>query len=196
MKNGRSVDTTAGFSAFDGLPMATSCGSIDPGVVLGLLDHMSREQLENLLYRRSGLLGMSETSGDMRTLLQSHDPRAAAAVEFFVYRVIRGIGSLAAAAGGLDALVFTAGIGTHSPAIRARICRGLAWLGIALDPAANEQQESCISPPGRCPSVWVIPADEQNTIARHTWRIVSRLPQHFGAWQGGKHERAFKTGHG
>lgn len=172
MKNGRSFDTTMSFSALDGLPMGTRCGSLDPGVVLLLLQHKSREEIEELLYKKSGLLGVSGISNDVRELLASDDPRAAEAIEFFVYRVVREIGSLTAALGGLDALVFTAGIGENSPIIRERVCQGLVWLGIEIDPAANQKGRGCISPPGRTPSVWVIPTDEERVIATHTLAVV------------------------
>ena len=140
LRNGRSVATTMGFSSLDGLPMGTRCGSLDPGVILLLLDHlhMDARAIEAMLYKESGLLGVSGISSDMRTLLASADPRAAEAVDLYVYRIGRELGSLAAALGGLDALVFTAGIGENSAAIRARVCRDAAWLGVELDEAANE----------------------------------------------------------
>lgn len=177
ISRGRGVDSTMSFSVLDGLPGGTQCGSLDPGAMLFLMQQMSREQLETLLYTGSGLLGISRISSDMRVLLASRDPHAAEAVDYFVYRVIREIGSLAAALGGLDALVFTGGIGLDAPLIRSRVCRGLAWLGVAIDPPANERCDSCISPQGQSPSVWVIPTCEESVIAAHTWRIVSMLPQ-------------------
>jgi acetate kinase len=132
LKAGRSVATTMGFSALDGLPMGTRCGSLDPGVILFLLQHEKIQvpHLERLLYKESGLLGLSGISSDMRTLLESREPGAKLAVDVFVYRIARELGSLAAALGGLDAIVFTGGIGENAPAIRARVCRDAAWLGV------------------------------------------------------------------
>ena len=172
MKDGRSFDTTMSFSALDGLPMGTRCGSLDPGAVLFLLQHMSRDQIEDLLYKKSGLLGISGISNDVRELLASDSPSATEAIEFFVYRAVREIGSLTAALGGLEALIFTAGIGENSPAIRGRICGGLKWLGIAIDPAANERGQRRISPENASPSVWVIPTDEERVIAEHTLAVI------------------------
>ena len=176
MRGARSIDTTMSFSTLDGLPMGTRCGALDPGVVLFLMQQMTPEQIEDLLYRRSGLLGISGVSSDMRTLLASDDPRAAEAVDYFVYRTVREIGSLTAALGGLDALVFTAGVGENSALIRAKICEGLEWLGLELDSRANVSVETCISPPRRTPSVWVIRTDEEGVIAAHTMKIISLLP--------------------
>lgn len=172
MKDGRSVDTTMSFSALDGLPMGTRCGSLDPGVVLFLLQHMSPQDIETLLYKKSGLLGISGISNDVRELLASDNPLAADAIEFFVYRVSREIGSLTAALSGLDALIFTAGIGENSPVMRRRICEGMGWLGVGIDPQANERGRGCISPPDKLPSVWVIPTDEEGVIAAHTLAVV------------------------
>lgn len=172
MKGGRSFDTTMSFSALDGLPMGTRCGSLDPGVVLFLLQHRSREEIEELLYKKSGLLGVSGISNDVRELLASDKPLAAEAVEFFVYRAVREIGALTAALGGLDALIFTAGIGENSPVIRKRICQGLAWLGLGIDLEANERGRGCISSHGKSPAVWVIPTDEEAVIAKHTLAVV------------------------
>jgi acetate kinase len=172
MRGGRSVDTTMSFSTLDGLPMGTRCGSLDPGVVLFLLKSRTCQQVEAMLYDESGLLGISGISNDVRELLASKSPRAAEAVEYFVYRAVREIGSLAGATGGIDALVFTAGIGENSPVIRQRICRGLAWLGVALEHSANERGRGCISPAGRSPSTWVIPSDEERVIAAGTWAVV------------------------
>ncbi len=172
MKNGRSFDTTMSFSALDGLPMGTRCGSLDPGAVLFLQQHMSREELQDLLYKKSGLLGISGISNDVRDLLASDSAQAAEAIDYFVYRIVREIRSLTAALGGLDALVFTAGIGENSPVIRRRICEGLAWLGIAIEPDANQQGRGCLSPPGSSPSVWVIPTDEEAVIAAQTLATV------------------------
>jgi acetate kinase len=173
MRNEQSIDTTMGFSVLDGLPMGTRCGSLDPGVVLFLLRQgWSADRIEDLLYRQSGLLGISGVSNDVRDLLASECPLAAEAIEFFVYRIVREIGSLTAALSGLDALVFTAGIGENSPLIRRQVCEGLAWLGVHVDPQANERASARISPEGQAPSVWVIPTDEEGVIASHTLAIV------------------------
>jgi acetate kinase len=175
MKNGRSVDTTMGFSALDGLPMGTRCGSLDPGVLLYLLhEGWSGDRIEELLYKKAGLLGISGVSNDVRTLLESGDPLAAEAIEYFVYRVVREIGSLTASLGGLDALIFTAGIGENSAEIRERVCRGAAWLGIELDRDANRRNERRISAAGRTPTVWAIPTDEEGIIASQTHEVVRR----------------------
>jgi len=171
---GRSVASTMGFTAADGLPMGTRCGSLDPGVVLYLIDElgMDTRAVEDLIYRQSGLLGVSGISSDMRVLLESSDPRAKAAVDLFVYRIGRELGSLAAALGGLDAIVFTAGIGENSAVLRERVLREAAWLGVALDRAANEGKGPCISAGGSRVSAWVIPTDEELMIARHTRDIL------------------------
>ncbi len=174
LRAGRSVATTMGFTALDGLVMGERCGTIDPGVVLHLLQRegMSVAQVEELLYRRSGLLGMSGISGDMRRLLQSDVPRAREALDVYVYRALRELGSLVAALEGLDAVVFTAGIGENAAPIRERICRGLEWLGLEFDDAANEQGSTRISAPGSRVSAWVIPTDEEQMIAQHTVRLL------------------------
>ena len=174
LRNGRSVATTMGFSSLDGLPMGTRCGSLDPGVILLFLDHlhMDARAIEAMLYKESGLLGVSGISSDMRTLLASSDPRAAEAVDLYVYRIGRELGSLAAALGGLDALVFTAGIGENSAAIRARVCRDAAWLGVELDEAANEAGGPRISRSDSRVAAWVIPTNEELMIARHTDRLT------------------------
>jgi acetate kinase len=175
MRDGKCVDTTMSFSALDGLPMGTRCGSLDPGVILFLLQRgMTAAELEAMLYKKSGLLGISGVSNDVRDLLASDNPRAAEAIEFFVYRIIREIGSLTAALSGLDALVFTAGVGENSPVIRQRVCKGLAWLDISIDADANQRNQRCISPPQRTPSVWVIPTDEESVIASHTFALISK----------------------
>jgi acetate kinase len=175
LRGGRSVATTMGFSSLDGLVMGTRCGALDPGVILLMLDHlhMDTRAIEALLYKESGLLGVSGVSSDMRALLASDDPRAAEAVDLYVYRIGRELGSLAAALGGLDALVFTAGIGEHAPAIRARVGRDAAWLGLELDGAANEAGGPRISRDGSKVSAWVIPTDEELMIARHTLRLTT-----------------------
>jgi len=174
LRNGRSVATTMGFSSLDGLPMGTRCGSLDPGVILLLLDHlhMDARAIEAMLYKESGLLGVSGISSDMRTLLASSDPRAAEAVDLYVYCIGRELGSLAAALGGIDALVFTAGIGENSPAVRARVCRDAAWLGVELDEAANEAGGPRISGSDSRVTAWVIPTNEELMIARHTDRLT------------------------
>ena len=159
MVAGKSVASTMGFTAVDGLPMGTRCGNLDPGVVLYLLDElgMDARAIETLIYKQSGLLGVSGISSDMRVLLASDDARARFAIELFCYRLGRELGSLAAAAGGIDALVFTAGIGEHAPAIRERVCRQAAWLGVMLDPAANAPGGPRISAEASAVAVWVIP---------------------------------------
>lgn len=172
---GRSVASTMGFTAVDGLPMGTRCGNLDPGVLLYLLDElrMDARSIEDLLYRQSGLLGVSGLSSDMRTLLDSEDPRARLAVDLYVYRIARELGSLAAAAHGIDALVFTAGIGEHSALLRERICEDAAWLGLTLDPAANRSNLSRISTASSRVAAFVIPTNEELMIARHTLALVS-----------------------
>jgi acetate kinase len=175
MVGGRGVASTMGFTALDGLPMGTRCGSVDAGVLLYLMDQrgMDARAIETLLYQQSGLLGVSGVSSDMRTLLASAAPRARLAVDLFVYRIQREIGSLAAAMGGLDALVFTAGIGENSAEVRRRVAGGLGWLGVMLDDAANLAGGPAISAAdSRCP-VWVIPTDEECMIARHTLQVLS-----------------------
>ncbi|WP_321786474.1 acetate/propionate family kinase [Paraburkholderia sp. J94] len=167
---GRSVASTMGFTAVDGLPMGTRSGNLDPGVILYLQDElkMDTRAVEDLLYRRSGLLGVSGISGDMRTLLASDDPRARFAIDLYTYRIGRELGSLAAAMQGLDALVFTAGIGEHSPEIRQRVGELARWFGVELDRNANESGGPCISAASSKVSVWVIPTNEELMIARHT----------------------------
>ena len=172
---GKSAASTMGFTPLDGLPMGTRCGAIDPGVLLHLLDHhgMDARGLEQLLYHESGLLGVSGISSDMRALLASRDAHAAEAVDLFVYRIARELGSLAAALGGLDALVFTAGIGENTPLIRARVCRAAAWLGIELDESANAGGGPCISRAGSRASAWVLPTNEELMIALHTRAVLA-----------------------
>ena len=170
MRGGKSVATTMGFTALEGLPMGTRSGAIDPGVVLYLLTErgMSVAEVGDLLYHRSGLLGVSGLSNDMRILLASDAREAADAVDLFVYRITRELGSLAAALGGLDVLVFTAGIGEHAAPVRARVCDTAAWLGVRLDPAANLAGGPRISIADSPVSVWVVPTNEELMIARHT----------------------------
>jgi acetate kinase len=171
---GVSVASTMGFSAMDGLVMGTRPGNLDPGVVLYLLQEkqMSGDEIADLLYKRSGLLGISGISNDMRVLLASEDPRAKEAIEIFVYRIGREIGSLTAALGGLDGLIFTAGIGEHSPEIRQRVCDVASWLGIELDEAANGRGETLISRPQSKIAVMVIPTNEELMIATHTRDVL------------------------
>jgi acetate kinase len=175
IQNGRSVATTMGFSPLDGLIMGTRCGNLDPGVLLYLMKHynMDAHALEQLLYYQSGLLGVSGISSDMHTLLDSDDPQAKEAVNLFVYRVGREIGSLAAAQGGLDALIFTGGIGENSAEIRAKICQWTEWLGLELDVSANEAGAPCISMPNSKLSAWVVNTDENRMIAEHTLQQIS-----------------------
>jgi acetate kinase len=174
IREGRSIATTMGLTALDGLMMGTRCGSLDPGVLLYLLqhEHLKPDEIERLLYERSGLLGVSGISGDMRKLLTSDQPAAAEAVELFVYRISRELGSLTAALGGMDALIFTGGIGEHAHQIRARVCRQAAWLGIVLDESVNEQGGPRISNAASKVSAWMIPTDENLMVARHTRRLL------------------------
>ena len=155
--------------------MGTRCGNIDAGVLLYLMDHynMDARALENLLYHQSGLLGVSGISNDMRTLLASDDPQAQVAIDLFVYRTGREIGSLVAALGGLDALVFTGGIGEHSATIRSRISHHAMWLGLKLDDWANETGASFISTEGSKVSAWIIATDENLMIAKHTLQYIT-----------------------
>jgi len=170
MRAGQSVATTMGFSVLDGLVMGTRPGTIDPGALIYLMDQhgMDARALEHLLYHQSGLLGVSGVSSDMRALLESDDPHAREAVDLFVYRIGRELGSMAAALGGLDALVFTGGIGEHAVPIRERICRDAGWLGIQLDEEANRRGGPRLSPQGAPASAWMVPTDENLMIARHT----------------------------
>jgi acetate kinase len=170
MHDGHSVDTSMGFTALDGLMMGTRCGSIDPGAVLYLIQQrgMTAARVEDVLYHRSGLLGVSGIGGDMRTLLRSPDPHAREAIDLFVFRVARETGALVSGLGGLDGFVFTAGIGEHAPEIRAAVCQRLAWLGVVLDDAANAGPAGRISAPESRVAVWVIPTNEEAMIAHHT----------------------------
>ena len=174
LKDGKSVDSTMGFTAVDGLCMGTRPGAIDPGVVLYLFQTLglSAKEVETILYKKSGLLAISEISNDMRDLLGRTEPEAQLAVDYFVYRAAKEIGALAAALGGLDALVFTAGIGENSPEIRQRICRASAWLGIELNEEANAGKATRISNAESKVSVWIIPTNEEEMIARHTGRLL------------------------
>jgi len=176
LRQGRSVATTMGFTALEGLPMGTRSGSIDPAIVLYLQrEHgLGLDEVADLLHERSGLLGVSGISGDVRRLLASDSPHAAEALDLFVYRIGREAGSLAAALGGLDALVFTGGIGEHAAPVRARVCAAAAWLGVVLDAEANDRGAACISAPGSRVAVWVVPTDEEGVIARHTRAALAR----------------------
>jgi acetate kinase len=178
MLNRKSIATTMGFTALDGLPMGRRCGNLDPGVVLYLMEEkgMTVQAIGDLLYHASGLLGVSGISNDMRTLLASPDSHAKQAVDLFVYRICRELGSLAAALGGLDALVFTAGIGEHATEIRRRVCEQAAWLGFEIDEAANAKGGPTITKAGGKASAWVIPTDEDLMIARHTWALLQPRP--------------------
>jgi len=173
---GRSIASTMGFTAVDGLPMGTRCGAIDPGVILYLMDErkLDARAIEKLIYSQSGLLGVSGISSDMRALLESDDPRAKLAIDLFVYRIGRELGSLAAALGGLDAIVFTAGIGEHAAPIRERVCRLAAWLGVESDPAANAKHGPRVSTAASRTSAWVIPTNEELMIARHTRDLLAK----------------------
>ena len=174
MDGGRSVATTMGFTPVDGLPMGTRCGALDPGVVLYLMEQckMDARAIERLLYDESGLLGVSGVSSDMRALLASAAPSAKLAVDLYMYRIRREVGSLAAALGGLDAIVFTGGIGEHAVVIRERVCQDAAWLGVELDAAANARGRPRISVGHSRVRAWVIPTNEELMIARHTQRLV------------------------
>jgi acetate kinase len=175
LSNGHSVESTMGFTALDGLPMGTRCGQIDPGIVLYLISEkgMSVDAVQDLLYNGCGLKGLSGVSNDMRELETSDEPTAALAVNYFVYRIGLYAGMLAAALGGLDAFVFTAGIGENSVPIRARIAEKLAWLGAELDPTANADQGSLISQPESPVKLYVIPTDEELIIAKHTLAVLA-----------------------
>lgn len=172
---GRSVASTLGFTAVDGLPMGTRCGNLDPGVVLYLMDEMKMDAraIEKLIYKESGLLGVSGISSDMRALLASDAPRARLAVDLFVYRIGRELGSLAAALGGLDGLVFTGGIGEHAREIRERVCANAAWLGVDLDVQANAGGGPRITTASSRVAAWVVPTNEELMIARHTRRAIA-----------------------
>lgn len=174
MRDGQSIASTMGFTAVEGLPMGTRTGSVDPGVLIYLIEQhgMGAKDLTNLLYKQSGLLGLSGISNDMRELLSSPDPHAKLAVDYFCYRIARELGSLAAALGGLDALVFTGGIGEHAAAVRDQVCARSAWLGIEMDAAANACDAQRIDRSGSRTAVWVLPTNEELVIARHTQRMV------------------------
>ncbi len=175
IRNGKSIATTMGFSPLDGLMMGTRCGQIDPGVLLYLLEHdkLDAKALEHLLYYESGLLGVSGLSNDMRTLLASDDVNAKEAIDLYVYRLVRELGSLLASLGGFDAIVFTGGIGENAAEIRSRICKHIAWLGLEINEVANTANSMCISATSSVLSAWVIKTDENLMIALHTLTAVA-----------------------
>jgi acetate kinase len=174
VREGRSIATTMGFSTLDGLVMGTRSGSIDPGVILHLLrEGQGLADIEDLLYNRAGLLGLSGISADMKILLESNAPAAKAAIELYCYRITRELGSLAAALGGLDGLVFTGGVGENAAVIRAKVCRAAGWLGIALDETANFAGGPQLTLPASPASAWVVATDEQGIIAAHTARLLN-----------------------
>jgi acetate kinase len=173
LQDGRSMETTTGFSALDGLVMATRCGTLDPGAILYLgRQGNSFSQIEEMLYRQSGLLGVSGISGDVRALLASDAPEAHEAIELFTYRIAACAAAMASALQGLDGFVFTAGIGEHAPAIRTAVCKRLAWLGLDIDEAANQAGATCISTPHSLVEIRVIPTDEEAVIARHALGLM------------------------
>jgi len=174
LKDGESVDSTLGFTALDGVCMGTRPGSLDPGVVLYLFQNLglTAKEVETMLYKQSGLLGISGISNDMRDLIDRSEPEARLAVDYFVYRAAKEIGALTAVLGGIDALVFTAGIGENSPQIRRRICEASSWLGVDLDIEANTTGGPQISTAQSKVSVWVVPTNEELMIARHTWSLL------------------------
>ena len=174
LKNGKSVDSSLGFTALDGLCMGTRPGALDPGVVLYLFQSLglSAKEVETILYKKSGLLGISGISSDMRDLLTRSEPEARLAVDYFVYRAAKEIGALAAVLGGIDGLIFTAGIGENSPEIRRRICLASSWLGVELDEVANARKGPRISTPRSKVSSWVIPTNEERVIAMHTGALL------------------------
>ncbi|MDO9009829.1 MAG: acetate/propionate family kinase [Thiobacillus sp.] len=175
MRQRRSMETSMGFTPLDGIPMGSRAGALDPGVLLYLLreEGMSVEQLDELLHQRCGLLGVSGISGDVQTLLASDHPHAAEALDLFAYRISQAIAGHAVALGGLDALVFTAGIGEHAAPVRAAICQHLSWLGLRLDAAANTRHGPRISQADSPIAAWVIPTNEEYVIARHTWTLTA-----------------------
>jgi len=174
MHHGRSVATTMGFTAVEGLVMGTRCGSIDPGVLIYLMDErgMDARALEDLIYKKSGLLGVSGLSSDMRTLRGSDDPRAREAIDLFIYRIVREIGSLSAALGGLDGIVFTGGIGQRDTKTRKEVIDGCGWLGAAIDEQLNAAGQGRIDATTSRIPVWVLPTDEERVIARHTAALL------------------------
>jgi len=174
LKNRKSVDSTLGFTALDGLCMGTRPGSLDPGVVLYMFQQlgMTAKEVETVLYKKSGLLAISGISNDMRVLLESDQPDAVLAIDFFVYRAAKEIGALAAVLGGIDGIVFTAGIGENSSEVRRRICEASRWLGVELDSEANNSGGPRISSSNSKVSAWVIPTNEELMIAKHTGSLL------------------------
>ena len=172
---GRSIASTMGFSAVDGLPMGTRTGQLDPGVLLYLMteEGMNADAITDLIYKRSGLLGLSGVSNDMRTLEESDDPAAAEAIDYFVFRIRRELGGLAAALGGIDGLVFTGGIGEHSALVRERVCEGMGWIGISIDTAANTQNGPDLTGPGGSVTVLALATDEEGVLAREARRHLA-----------------------
>jgi acetate kinase len=177
LRAGQSVDTTMGFTALDGLMMATRCGALDPGVILYLQQQagMTPGEVQALLYEQSGLLGVSGVSSDMRALLASAEPAARDAVDLFIFRIVREIGALSASMGGLDGLVFTAGIGENAAAVRAGVAERLAWMGLRLDGEANAKGAGLISRADSRLKAWVVPTNEEAMIARHTLDLVAEI---------------------
>jgi len=175
INNGHSVDSTMGFTAVDGLPMGTRCGTLDPGVILYLQQSrgMNADDIEELIYKKSGLLGVSGISADMRTLLESDNPHAAEAVDMFCFRIARETAALATAMGGVDAIVFTAGIGEKSPQVRSRACAYLHWLGVEIDEDANARSTQRINTLASKIRILVVATDEESVIARHTARLLA-----------------------
>ena len=175
---GRSVATTMGFTAVDGLLMGTRCGALDPGVVLYLMQSkgLDLKAVEDLLYKKSGLLGVSGIAADMRALLEAKDPAAAAAIDLYVYRIRRELGALAGVLGGLDAIVFTGGIGENAVPIRERVCKEARWLGVQLDANANNANAKLITVPTSRVKAWRLATDEEGVIARHTRALVEKAP--------------------
>ena len=170
--------TSMSFTPLDGLPMGTRSGAIDPAVVLYLFSRgMTTDEISDLLHHQSGLLGLSGISADMQTLLESQDTKAKEAIDYFCYRISRELGSLASALGGLDAVVFTGGIGEHAPGVREKICRESGWLGIELNSEANQKNDNLVSTRESPVSVWMIPTDEEQVIATHTKNMVSYHPE-------------------
>ena len=174
IKNGTGIATTMGFSTLDGLPMGTRSGSLDPGAILHVMreDGLDLKGLEDLLYNRAGLLGISGVSSDMRVLLDSIEPKAREAIDYYCYRITRELGSLVAALGGIDALIFTGGIGENAATVRADVINRSAWLGLQLDQTANDGAGPRITTPNSTVPAWIVPADEESIIARHTLDIL------------------------
>ena len=178
LSDGKSVATTMGFTAVEGLVMGTRCGSLDPGVLIYLMDQrrLDARGLEDLVYKKSGLLGVSGITSDMRTLRACDDPRAREAIDLFIYRIVREIGSLGAALGGIDGFVFTGGIGQRDAATRREVIAGCAWLGASLDEQANARAETRIDASESRIPIWVLPTDEEGVIARHTAALIGDRP--------------------